>query len=120
MKKVIIIGAGTAGLAAGIRLQSCGFECEIYEKNHQVGGRMYQIKEKGFTFDVGPTIVMMPDIYKDVFSSNGANPNDYINMTLLEPMNTIHYPDQEPLVISNRLTNLINQLEHISETEAAG
>jgi phytoene desaturase len=120
MKKVIIIGAGTAGLAAGIRLQSCGFECEIYEKNHQVGGRMYQIKERGFTFDVGPTIVMMPDIYKDVFRSSGANPNDYMNMSLLEPMNTICYPNDEPLVISNRLTNLMNQLEHISEKEAAG
>jgi phytoene desaturase len=120
MKKVIITGAGTAGLAAGIRLQSLGFDCEIYEKNHQVGGRMYQIKEKGFTFDVGPTIVMLPEIYKDVFRFSGANPDDYIEMSLLEPMNTIHYPDDKPLVISNRLTNLMNQLEHISEKEAAG
>lgn len=31
-KKIIIIGAGTAGLACGIRLQTLGFQCEIYEK----------------------------------------------------------------------------------------
>ncbi|WP_162150657.1 NAD(P)-binding protein [Acholeplasma equifetale] len=59
MKKVIIIGAGTAGLAAGIRLKTLGFNVDIYEKNEKVGGRMYQIEEQGFKFDVGPTIIMM-------------------------------------------------------------
>jgi phytoene desaturase len=32
---------------------------------------MYQLKEKGFKFDVGPTIVMMPNIYKEVFEQTG-------------------------------------------------
>ncbi len=27
---------------------------------------MNQLKKDGFTFDMGPTIVMMPDVYKDV------------------------------------------------------
>ena len=67
MKKIAIIGAGTAGLASAIRLKALGYDVTIYEKNEKVGGRMFQIKENGFTFDVGPTIVMMPDIYKEVF-----------------------------------------------------
>ena len=33
-----------------------------------IGGRMNQIKQDGFTFDMGPTIVMMPEIYRDVFN----------------------------------------------------
>jgi phytoene desaturase len=74
-KKIIIIGAGTAGLACGIRLQTLGFQCEIYEKNDQVGGRMYQIREKGFSFDVGPTIVLMPKMYQELFRFSGAIPD---------------------------------------------
>lgn len=120
MKKVIIIGAGTSGLAAGILLQSKGFQCEIYEKNEAVGGRMYQIKEQGFTFDVGPTIVLMPHMYKEIFSISGANPDDYLEMTLLEPINTIHYPDQTKFEISSSLPKFINQLESFSELETAG
>lgn len=120
MKKVIIIGAGTAGLASAIRLQSLGYQCEIYEKNAQVGGRMYQLKEKGFTFDVGPTIVMMPKLYREVFEISGVNPDDYLKMTLLSPMNTIHYPDQSSLVISSELTHFIRELEGFSEKETAG
>ena len=46
MKKVIIIGAGTAGLSSAIRLQTLGFQVEIYEKNDRVGGRMFQLKDK--------------------------------------------------------------------------
>ena len=120
MKKIIIIGAGTSGLAAGIRLQTLGFDCEIYEKNEAVGGRMYQIKEEGFTFDVGPTIVLMPEMYKELFTFSGVNPDDYIDMQLLEPMNTIHYPDQSKVEISHNLTKFIHQLESFSEKETAG
>jgi phytoene desaturase len=119
-KKVIIIGAGTAGLAAGIRLQTLGYECEIYEKNDQIAGRMYQIREHGFSFDVGPTIVLMPEMYRELFRFSGVNPDDYIPMTLLEPMNTIHYPDGYSFSISSNLPKFIGQLESFSERETAG
>ncbi|HAX03652.1 MAG: dehydrosqualene desaturase [Tenericutes bacterium GWC2_34_14] len=120
MKKISIIGAGTSGLAAGIRLQSQGFQCEIYEKNEAVGGRMYQIKEQGFTFDVGPTIVLMPKMYQELFEMSGVKSEDYIQMQLLEPMNTIHYPDSMALQISSNLPQFISQLESFSEKETAG
>ena len=63
MKRVIVIGAGVAGLAAAARLQHAGYEVTLFEKEPLVGGKMNQIREEGFTFDVGPTIVMMPELY---------------------------------------------------------
>jgi phytoene desaturase len=85
-KKVIVVGAGTAGLASAIRLQNKGYDVEIYEKNPKVGGRMYQLEEKGFKFDVGPTIVMMPNVYKEVFEQTGRKAEDYIPMQKLNPI----------------------------------
>ncbi len=120
MAKVIVIGAGTAGLAAGIRLQALGFDVEIHEKNPKIGGRMYQIEDKGFVFDVGPTIVMMPQEYDDVFLASGANPRDYFSMDLLEPMNTIHFDGHHAFEISTNLTKLIKGLESISDRDAHG
>lgn len=120
MRKVIVIGAGTAGLASAIRLQTLGYAVEIYEKNEKVGGRMYQLEEKGFKFDVGPTIVMMPQTYKELFLFSNANPDDYIQMQLLNPMNTVHWQDQTKLSISSDLTELISQLESFSEQDAQG
>lgn len=51
MKKVIIIGAGIAGLSAGIYLQKAGFETEIYEKNSVAGGECCGWKRDGYTID---------------------------------------------------------------------
>ena len=73
MKRVIVIGAGVAGLAAAARLQHAGYEVTLFEKEPLVGGKMNQIREEGFTFDVGPTIVMMPELYREVFETCGRN-----------------------------------------------
>ena len=99
MKKVIVIGAGVAGLSSASRLQAQGYEVHIDEKNNRVGGRMNQLKEKGFTFDYGPTITMLPDEYKDVFFSSGANPDDYLEMTPLNPLYTLYFPNQKPFTV---------------------
>lgn len=119
-KKISIIGAGTAGLASAIRLQSQGFDVTIYEKNLQVGGRMYSFSEKGFRFDVGPTIVMMPEIYREVFTYSGANPDDYIQMTLLDPLYQLHYQDGTSFTVSSNLTKLIPALEEVSLEDTQG
>lgn len=60
MKRVNVVGAGVAELVAAVRLQNEGYDVHLYEKNHQVGGKMFQIEEDGSRFDVGPTIVMSP------------------------------------------------------------
>ncbi|MEG2601334.1 MAG: FAD-dependent oxidoreductase, partial [Carnobacterium sp.] len=80
MKKVLIVGAGIAGLSAAVRLQYLGYEVEIYEKDGQPGGKMNQLKVDGFTFDMGPTIVMMPEVYREVFSFCQRDPDEYIPM----------------------------------------
>jgi phytoene desaturase len=120
MKKISIIGAGTAGLASAIRLQAQGFQVTIYEKNDKVGGRMYSFTEKGFHFDVGPTIVMMPEIYREIFEMSGANPDDYIQMQLLDPLYQLHYQDGSSFTVSSNLTKLIPALEKISYEDTQG
>jgi phytoene desaturase len=119
-KKISIIGAGTAGLASAIRLQSQGFDVTIFEKNANVGGRMYAFREKGFQFDAGPTIVMMPEIYKEIFEYSGANPDDYISMQLLDPLYQLHYQDGTSFTVSSNLTKLIPALEKISHEDTQG
>lgn len=120
MKKISVIGAGAAGLAAAVRLQHAGYDVHLYEKNPQVGGKMYQIKEAGFTFDVGPTIVMMPEIYREIFELCGRDPEDYIPMKKIDPMLTLNFPNEESLNLSSDLVSLTSVLEGISEDDMQG
>lgn len=119
-KKVIVIGAGVAGLASACRLQSQGYDVVIYEKHHQVGGKMNQIKEKGYTFDVGPTILMMKDLYKEIFEFCGKNPDDYIQMTKLDPMLHLYFSKDKSMKFTTDLEQLIASLESISKEDTQG
>ncbi|EMF0171562.1 phytoene desaturase family protein [Enterococcus hirae] len=120
MKKIIVIGAGVAGLSAAVRLQKLGYEVTLYEKDRQVGGKMNQIKTAGFTFDLGPTIVMMPEIYREVFEFCGKDPDDYISMKKVDPMLKLYFNKEEPIEFSNDLIELTKTLENISPEDTQG
>ncbi len=54
MKKVVILGAGVTGLAAGWHLAENGFEVLVLEKSSHVGGLASSFKYKDCTLDYGP------------------------------------------------------------------
>lgn len=50
-QSVIIIGAGIAGLSAGVYAQRCGYQSRIFEKQPLPGGLMTAWKRRGYTID---------------------------------------------------------------------
>ena len=52
--KVIILGAGPAGLSAGLELAKKGYKPIIIDKDSQVGGISKTLEYKGYRFDLGP------------------------------------------------------------------
>ncbi len=54
MKKVIIIGAGPAGLTAGYELSKLGVQVEIVEASDRVGGMAASFELWGQRVDLGP------------------------------------------------------------------
>lgn len=120
MKKTVsVIGAGAAGLASAVRLQHAGYDVTLYEKEAIPGGKMNQLKKDGYTFDVGPSLVMMPDIYKEVFELAGRNPDDYIPMQRVDPMYSAFFGDEE-ISVSSDLTKITEEMENISDKDMAG
>src|SRR5690242_10761821 len=66
--KVVIAGAGCAGLAAVIALQKRGYDVTILEKLDRVGGLAGGIHIKGNTYEYGPHIFHTtdPEVLEDV------------------------------------------------------
>ncbi|MFC0233737.1 phytoene desaturase family protein [Vagococcus entomophilus] len=120
MKKVAVIGAGVAGLATAARLQSKGYHVTIFEKNETIGGRMGVIKKDGFQFDFGPTIVMMPEVYQDLFRYCGKNPDDYIPMKQLETIYDVYFSADDCVRVPSDLAQLQQMLEAIEPGTTAG
>jgi len=120
MKKVIIIGAGIAGISSAIQLKMKGFDVCVYEKEPSIGGKMNQIQVKGFTFDLGPTIVMMPHVYQEVFTLANRKFEDYIKMETLDPLYSVYFADGERIKVSTDLVKLTEHLESISYKDTQG
>jgi protoporphyrinogen oxidase len=53
-QRIAILGAGLAGLSAAWGLVAQGYDVNIFERDHVVGGLAKSISHQGFTFDIGP------------------------------------------------------------------
>jgi phytoene desaturase len=93
-KHIIIVGAGPGGLCAGMLLSQRGFKVSIFDKNHEVGGRNRAIRMNGFTFDTGPTFLLMKGVLDEMFELCGKRSEDYLDFMPLNPMYQLVYDDQ--------------------------
>ena len=91
---IAIVGAGPGGLTAAMILANRGFQVSVYEKNPTVGGRNGSIKLGPYTFDVGPTFLMLKDVLDEVFHEAGVRGDDLMDMRVLDPMYRLQFGDQ--------------------------
>src|SRR5512139_39357 len=84
-KRVIVIGSGLGGLSVAISLKQSGYDVEVFEKNAQIGGKLNVLKERGYTFDLGPSILTLPHIFERLFERSGKKMSDYVSIRALRP-----------------------------------
>lgn len=85
MKRVVVIGAGFAGLTAAASLAKRGHQVTIVEKNAEPGGRARVWRDKGFTFDLGPSFYWMPEVFEQFFAEFGTKAADHYDLVRLDP-----------------------------------
>ncbi len=112
-KTALIVGAGMGGLATAARLQKDGYQVTIVEKEKLVGGRAHRIDQDGYTFDTGPTILMMTDVLYDTFRYCGKNFDDYISLSQLEPNYQVKWADGSGVEVSSNLPRFAASLAKI-------
>lgn len=92
-KSVVVIGSGFAGLSAASFMAKEGWKVTVIEKNPAPGGRARQLKEQGFTFDMGPSFYWMPDVFDRYFACFGKKVADYYSLERLDPSYRIYWND---------------------------
>ena len=90
---IVIVGSGFGGLSTACYLADAGANVTVVEKNEQVGGRASQLQAEGFTFDMGPSWYLMPDVFERFFGHFGKQPSDYYELTQLDPHYRIFFKD---------------------------
>lgn len=73
--RVVIIGAGPAGLTAAYQLCKAGMRSVVLEKDHVVGGISRTVKHAGFHFDIGghrffTKVKAVEDMWREVLAGD--------------------------------------------------
>ena len=95
MSRVVVIGAGLGGLAAAMRLQGAGHDVIVVEQRERPGGRAYQLKDGGFTWDTGPSLVTMPWVLEETFAAGGLDLRTEVVLRRLDPMYRIFWDGED-------------------------
>ena len=85
MSRVVVIGAGVAGLATAGLLARDGHEVVVLEKNDRVGGRAGTVEREGFRFDSGPSWYLMPEVFDHFFAMMGTTTEEQLDLIRLDP-----------------------------------
>lgn len=112
-KKAVIIGAGYGGLALANLLAKAGHEVAIYEKNPSAGGRIQVVKQNGFTFDLGPSWYLMPEIFEQYYQLFGRSAKTELDLMRFSPGYKVWSEGYEPLIIQGDVDKDMTTFEAI-------
>ena len=119
--KVVIVGAGLAGLSAALRLAGRGHEVTILERESFPGGRNGLLKKAGYSFDTGPTVLTMPSLIADALNCVGENLEDWLELLPLSPLYRAFYADGSTLDVHADTKQMEDEIARvIGGDEAAG
>lgn len=72
-ERVIVVGGGVGGLCVAIRLAARGRSVTILERLPVVGGKLAVYERDGFTFDLGPSLLTLPQVFDEVMRCAGTS-----------------------------------------------
>ena len=105
-KQVVIIGAGPGGLAAAMLLAAEGAAVTLLEREDRVGGRTSSLAMDGFTFDLGPTFFLYPEILSEIFEACGRRFEDEVELVRLDPMYRLIFESGGSILASHDVDKL--------------
>lgn len=94
----IIIGGGLGGMATAALLGKAGYRVSLYEKNKRLGGKAGIYKKGGFTFDMGPSWYLMPDVFEHFFATMGEDVTKLMPLIRLTPSYRVFFKDRDLVV----------------------
>ena len=99
--RIVIIGAGIAGLAAALRLsgfaRQTGRELLVLERHATPGGKMRTLPSQAGPVDAGPTVLTMRHVFDDLFAAADARLEDHVTLIPQDILARHWWPDGSSL-----------------------
>ena len=119
--RVVVVGAGLAGLATALHLRGADREVILLEREPVPGGRAGLLETDGYRFDTGPTVLTMPELLQSTLDPVGERLEDWLDLVRLDPLYRAHYPDGSTIDVRSRVEDTADEIARVcGSAEAAG
>jgi phytoene desaturase len=92
-QRIVVVGAGLAGLAAALHLRGTGREVTVVERAAGPGGRAGRVERDGYALDTGPSVFTGPEILAATLAAVGEKLDDRLTLVPLETTYRARYGD---------------------------
>lgn len=100
------------GIASAARLAKAGFRVTVVEKNDFTGGRCSLLHHNGYRFDQGPSLLLLPHLFEEVFADLDTSlPGEGVELMKCEPNYNIWFGDGECFELSTDIARMKNSIE---------
>jgi phytoene desaturase len=112
--RVVVVGAGLAGLSAALHLAGRGRAVTVVERAAHPGGRVGRLDIEGYHLDTGPTVLTMPDIIDDTFAAVGETLSDRLDLMRVDPAYRASFADGSALNVYSGRDAMAAEIERFA------
>jgi len=116
----LVIGAGLGGLAAAMRLGAKGYQVTVLDRLDRAGGRGSSLHRDGHRFDLGPTIVTMPEVFEDLWTACGRDFHRDVDLRPLDPFYEIRWEDGSSFQARQSTDAMVAEVAKLSPQDVPG
>lgn len=116
----VVIGAGLGGLASAMRLGAKGYRVTVLDRLDGPGGRGSSLWRDGHRFDLGPTIVTVPQVFEELWAACGRRFRDDVDLRALDPFYEIRWPDGSRFTARQDTDAMRDEVARLSPGDAKG
>ncbi len=119
-RSAIVIGAGLGGLASAMRLGAKGYDVTVLDRLDLPGGRGSSITQGGHRFDLGPTIVTVPQGLRDLWAACGRDFDSDVTLKPMDPFYEIRWPDGSSFTMRDDAQAMEAEVARLSPGDVTG
>jgi len=119
--RVVVVGAGLAGLSAALHLAGAGREVTVLEREPVPGGRAGSLQLSGYRVDTGPTVLTMPELADEALAAVGDSLRERVELLPLHPAYRARFADGSALDVHTDAAAMEDEVRRFAGArEAAG
>ncbi|MFV0460231.1 MAG: phytoene desaturase family protein [Actinomycetales bacterium] len=112
--RAVVVGAGLAGLAAGLHLAAAGWQVDVLEREPVTGGLLGMlVHDTGsgpLPLEFGPQSFGLPEVVRACFEAAGLSMDDHVTLTPLDPPLQARFADASVLTVHRDRAAMLAEL----------